>query len=105
MSSAIAGTAAWKSLTLAILLVEAGCCPTVVFFWLLKAQPADDNKGNCETWPCIAGVLFNPLCPEWLQTALLALLLLVVVRKTFQKGFRQWSEEQKSADKLYAACR
>ena len=46
-----------------------------------------------------AGVLFNPLCPEWLQTALLTVLLLVVVRKTFQKGFRQWSEEQNSVDK------
>ena len=44
-----------------------------------------------------AGVLLNPITPEWLQTALLTVLLLVVVRKTFQKGFRQWHEEQKGA--------
>ena len=49
-----------------------------------------------------AGVLFNPLCPEWLQTALLTVLLLVVVRKTFQKGFRQWSEERKGTEKACA---
>ena len=49
-----------------------------------------------------AGVLFNPLCPEWLQTALLTMLLLVVVRKTFQKGLRQWNEEQKSIEKTCA---
>ena len=67
-------------------------------------KPAEVDGGE-PGWLCGAGVLFNPLCPEWLQTALLALLLLVVVRKTFQKGFRQWSEEQKAADKLCAACR
>ena len=46
-----------------------------------------------------AGVLFNPLCPEWLQTALLTVGLLIVVRKTFAKGFRQWNEEQKALEK------
>lgn len=41
-----------------------------------------------------AGVLFNPVTPEWLQTLLLAALLAVVVRKTFEKGFKQWRSEQ-----------
>lgn len=44
-------------------------------------------------------MLFNPLCPEWLQTALLTVGLLIVVRKTFAKGFRQWNEEQKAVEK------
>jgi len=47
-------------------------------------------------------VLFNPLCPEWLQTALLTVGLLIVVRKTFAKGLRQWREEQKAVEKTCA---
>lgn len=43
------------------------------------------------------GVLFNPLTPEWLQTALLSVLLLFVVKKTFSKGFKQWREEKKQS--------
>ena len=37
------------------------------------------------------------MTPEWLQTVLLSVLLLVVVRKTFAKGFKQWAEEKKSS--------
>ena len=45
---------------------------------------------------CAAGVVLNPISPEWLQSLLLTVLLLVVVRKTFEKGIKQWREEQKS---------
>lgn len=44
----------------------------------------------------LQGVLLNPLTPEWLQTALLSVLLVVVVRKTYAKGFKQLHEEQKA---------
>ncbi|KAK9832849.1 hypothetical protein WJX81_007097 [Elliptochloris bilobata] len=46
------------------------------------------------------GVLFNVLFPEWLQTALLVVLLAVVVWKTAAKGLKQWQQEQnaKKAD-------
>ena len=43
-----------------------------------------------------AGVLFNVLFPEWLQTALLVVLLGVVVKKTATKGAKQWQQEQKA---------
>ena len=49
---------------------------------------------------CDAGVVLNPMTPEWLQTLLLTILLIVVVRKTFQKGVRQWHEERKCAATL-----
>ena len=41
-------------------------------------------------------MLLNPLTPEWLQTALLSVLLIVVVRKTYAKGFKQLHEEQRA---------
>lgn len=44
---------------------------------------------------CAPGVVLNPISPEWLQTLLLTFLLLLVVRKTFEKGTKQWNEEQK----------
>ena len=43
-----------------------------------------------------AGVLFNVLFPEWLQTALLVVLLGVVIKKTAGKGVKQWQQEQKA---------
>ena len=43
-----------------------------------------------------AGVLFNVLFPEWLQTALLVVLLGLVVKKTATKGAKQWQQEQKA---------
>lgn len=46
--------------------------------------------------PHRAGVLFNVLFPEWLQTALLVILLGVVIRKTAGKGIKQWQQEQKA---------
>ena len=42
-------------------------------------------------------MLLNPLTPEWLQTALLSVLLVVVVRKTYAKGFKQLREERKAS--------
>ena len=43
-----------------------------------------------------AQVLFNVLFPDWLQTALLTLLLLFVINKTVRKGVRQWRQETKA---------
>ena len=48
--------------------------------------------------PLRAGVLFNVLFPEWLQTALLVVLLGVVVKKTAGKGVKQWQQEQKAKE-------
>ena len=45
---------------------------------------------------CIAQVLFNVLFPDWLQTALLTILLLFVINKTVRKGIRQWRQESKA---------
>jgi hypothetical protein len=42
-------------------------------------------------------VLFNVLFPDWLQTALLTLLLLFVINKTVRKGVRQWRQESKAS--------
>ena len=36
------------------------------------------------------------LFPEWLQTALLVVLLGLVVKKTATKGVKQWQQEQKA---------
>ncbi len=55
---------------------------------------------SCAAVLLSAGVLFNPLMPEWLQTALLAVVLVVVVRKTYAKGFKQWSTEKSSKQQL-----
>ena len=41
-------------------------------------------------------VLFNVLFPDWLQTALLTILLLFVINKTVRKGIRQWNQESKA---------
>jgi hypothetical protein len=43
-------------------------------------------------------VLFNVLFPEWLQTALLVVLLGVVVKKTAGKGVKQWQQELKAKE-------
>jgi hypothetical protein len=32
--------------------------------------------------------------PEWLQTVLLTILLVVVVRKTLRKGLNEWHKEK-----------
>jgi hypothetical protein len=44
----------------------------------------------------LAGVLFNVLFPDWLQTALLTVLLLFVIDKTVRKALTQWRQEQKA---------
>ena len=36
------------------------------------------------------------LFPDWLQTALLTVLLLFVINKTVRKGIRQWGQESKA---------
>lgn len=41
-------------------------------------------------------MLLNVLVPDWLQTALLTLLLLFVINKTVRKGITQWRQEQKA---------
>lgn len=51
---------------------------------------------HCALLRARAGVLFNVLFPEWLQTALLVVLLGVVVKKTATKGAKQWQQEQKA---------
>ena len=48
------------------------------------------------SWMSIAQVLFNVLFPDWLQTALLTVLLLFVINKTVHKGIRQWQQESKA---------
>ena len=48
------------------------------------------------SWKSIAQVLFNVLFPDWLQTALLTILLLFVINKTVRKGIRQWRQESKA---------
>lgn len=45
----------------------------------------------------LAGVLFNVLFPSWLQTVLLTILLLIVIKKTLSKGLRMWQSERKDA--------
>lgn len=51
---------------------------------------------HCALLRARAGVLFNVLFPEWLQTALLVVLLGLVVKKTATKGAKQWQQEQKA---------
>ena len=46
----------------------------------------------------LAGVFFNVLLPSWLQTVLLTILLLIVIKKTLGKGVRMWQSERKDAD-------
>ena len=46
----------------------------------------------------LAGVLFNVLIPDWLQTALLTVLLLFVINKTVRKGIKQWRQEQRAIE-------
>ena len=41
-------------------------------------------------------MLFNVLFPDWLQTALLTILLLFVINKTVRKGLKQWQQESKA---------
>ena len=45
-----------------------------------------------------AGVLLNVLVPDWLQTALLTVLLLFVINKTVRKGIKQWRQEQRAVE-------
>lgn len=41
------------------------------------------------------GVFANVLMPSWLQTVLLTILLLIVIRKTLAKGLKMWQSEKK----------
>jgi hypothetical protein len=43
-------------------------------------------------------VLLNVLFPDWLQTALLTVLLLFVINKTVRKGVTQWRQEQRALE-------
>ncbi len=38
------------------------------------------------------------LFPDWLQTALLTVLLLFVINKTVRKGVTQWRQEQRALE-------
>ncbi len=53
---------------------------------------------------CPAGVLLNVLVPDWLQTALLTVLLLFVINKTVRKGITQWRQEQKAIKQKRSAA-
>ena len=44
------------------------------------------------------------LFPEWLQTALLVILLGVVINKTAGKGIKQWQQEQKAKASEAEVC-
>ena len=46
----------------------------------------------------LAGVFANVLMPSWLQTVLLTILLLIVIRKTLAKGLKMWQSERKNVD-------
>lgn len=48
----------------------------------------------CQPPALCAGVLFNVLIPEWLQTVLLVILLAYVIRNTARKARKQWDSEQ-----------
>ncbi|EIE19332.1 hypothetical protein COCSUDRAFT_44684 [Coccomyxa subellipsoidea C-169] len=50
------------------------------------------------------GVLLNVLVPDWLQTALLTVLLLFVINKTVRKGITQWRQEQKAIKQKRSAA-
>lgn len=52
--------------------------------------------GPCSNLYAAAGVLGNVLLPDWLQTALLTVLLLVVVYKTAGKAQKQSAVERKA---------
>ena len=41
-----------------------------------------------------AGVVLNPLSPEWVQTTLLSCLLVAITQKTVNQGVRHWRAEQ-----------
>ena len=58
---------------------------------LLKSDSMQGTEGMS-----IVQVLLNVLFPDWLQTALLTLLLLFVINKTVRKGIRQWRQESKA---------
>jgi len=45
-----------------------------------------------------AGVFANVLMPGWLQTILLTILLLIVIRKTLANGLKMWRSEQKDVE-------
>ena len=40
------------------------------------------------------GVVLCPLSPEWVQTALLSVLLMAVTHRTFSQGVGKWRQEQ-----------
>ena len=43
------------------------------------------------------------LFPDWLQTALLTVLLLFVINKTVRKGITQWRQEQRALEQKHKA--
>ena len=55
-----------------------------------------DHACNGQMAASIVQVLLNVLFPDWLQTALLTILLLFVINKTVRKGIRQWQQESKA---------
>lgn len=44
------------------------------------------------------GVVLCPLSPEWVQTALLSVLLVAVTHKTFSQGVAKWRQEQRARE-------
>jgi hypothetical protein len=58
------------------------------------AWPTASGHGGRDV---LQGVLVAPVIPEWLQTALLTVLLAYVASKTLAKGQKQFQKERSSA--------
>lgn len=87
-------------------IVVAGAIASVVY-GLIQPSPLDASRPLIDIDIAFAlipamlfgvsfGVLVNPSMPEWLQTILLGVLLVVVTRKTYKKGCKQWQDEAAS---------
>lgn len=87
-------------------IVVAGAISSVVY-GLLQPSPLDTSRPLLDIDIAFAlipamlfgvsfGVLINPSMPEWLQTILLGILLVVVTHKTYKKGCKQWQAEAAS---------
>ncbi len=59
-----------------------------------EAWPTASSRGAHDV---MQGVLVAPVIPEWLQTALLTVLLAYVASKTLAKGQKQFQKERNSA--------
>lgn len=73
--------------------------PSVVLYQVLHGCVLRTVVVRCSSIPLVCllqGVLVAPVVPEWLQTALLAVLLAYVARKTVAKGRAQLRKEKDS---------